>query len=186
MNAMNEKRFAVLVPLIPQEEEVQILLMKRPERETDPYSGQVCFPGGALEKDDCDMLDCALRESTEELGIPPEAVEIIAELDWQQTGFQHAVKPYVGWIEAPLKLKPNPAEVDKVLYLPARRVKPGLFRTRGHWVDPHGREREILSFQLSKHEVWGLTARILEHCFISGSAAGSVRQKTGNFPPHQE
>ena len=183
---MNEKRFAVLVPLIPQEEEVQILLMKRPERETDPYSGQVCFPGGALEKDDCDMLDCALRESTEELGIPPEAVEIIAELDWQQTGFQHAVKPYVGWIEAPLKLKPNPAEVDKVLYLPARRVKPGLFRTRGHWVDPHGREREILSFQLSKHEVWGLTARILEHCFISGSAAGSVRQKTGNFPPHQE
>ena len=183
---MNEKRFAVLVPLIPQEEEVQILLMKRPERETDPYSGQVCFPGGALEKDDCDMLDCALRESTEELGIPPEAVEIIAELDWQQTGFQHAVKPYVGWIEAPLELKPNPAEVDKVLYLPARRVKPGLFRTRGHWVDPHGREREILSFQLSKHEVWGLTARILEHCFISGSAAGSVRQKTGNFPPHQE
>jgi len=183
---MNEKRFAVLVPLILQEEEVQILLMKRPERETDPYSGQVCFPGGALEKDDCDMLDCALRESTEELGIPPEAVEIIAELDWQQTGFQHAVKPYVGWIEAPLELKPNPAEVDKVLYLPARRVKPGLFRTRGHWVDPHGREREILSFQLSKHEVWGLTARILEHCFISGSAAGSVRQKTGNFPPHQE
>ena len=186
MNAMNEKRFAVLVPLILQEEEVQILLMKRPERETAPYSGQVCFPGGALEKDDCDMLDCALRESTEELGIPPEAVEIIAELDWQQTGFQHAVKPYVGWIEAPLELKPNPAEVDKVLYLPARRVKPGLFRTRGHWVDPHGREREILSFQLSKHEVWGLTARILEHCFISGSAAGSVRQKTGNFPPHQE
>lgn len=186
MNAMNEKRFAVLVPLILQEEEVQILLMKRPERETDPYSGQVCFPGGALEKDDCDMLDCALRESTEELGIPPEAVEIIAELDWQQTGFQHAVKPYVGWIEAPLELKPNPAEVDKVLYLPARRVKPGLFRTRGHWVDPHGRERKILSFQLSQHEVWGLTARILEHCFISGSAAGSVRQKTGNFPPHQE
>ncbi len=183
MSAMNEKSFAVLVPLILQQEEVQILLMKRPERESDPYSGQVCFPGGALENEDGDMLDCALRESAEELGIPRDAVEIIAELDWQQTGFQHAVKPYVGWIESPLELKPNPAEVDKVLYLPARRIEPGLFQARGSWVDPQGREREILSFQLSEHEVWGLTARILEDCFISGSAADSVRQKAGNIPP---
>ena len=178
---MNEKRFAVLIPLILQRDEVQVLLMKRPERETDPYSGQVCFPGGAYEKEDCGMLDCALRESAEELGIPAESVELIAELDWQQTGLRHAVKPYVGWIKSPLKLKPNPAEVDKVLYLPAHRVQPGLFRTRGHWVDPRGREREILTFQLSRHEVWGLTARILEHCFISGSAADSVRHKIGGF-----
>lgn len=179
---MNEKRFAVLVPLILQRDEIQILLMKRPERETDPYSGQVCFPGGALESDDSDMLDCALRESGEELGIPAESVEIIGELDWQETGFRHLVKPFVGWIKLPLEIKPNPGEVDEVLYLPARDVEPGLFRTRGHWIDPGGKEKEILSFDLAHHEVWGLTARILEHCFISGPGAVSIRRKIQGFP----
>lgn len=178
---MNEKRFAVLVPLILQRDEVQILLMKRPERETDPYSGQVCFPGGALESEDRDLFDCALRESGEELGIPGKSVELIAELDWQETGFRHVVKPFVGWIESPFEIRPNPGEVDEVLYLPARKVEPVLFRTRGHWNDPSGKEREILSFDLAHHEVWGLTARILEHCFISGPGAASIRRKIQNF-----
>ena len=179
---MTEKKFAVLVPIIEHEDGPRILLMKRPERETDSYSGQVCLPGGALESDDGSLLDCALRETGEELGIPAESVEIIAELDWQETGFRHAVKPFVGWLATSPEIRPNPSEVEHVLYLPAARVEAGLFKKRGNWIDQGGEEREILTFELDGFEVWGLTARILEHGFISGSEAPGIREKIENFP----
>ena len=79
---MSSRRFAVLLPILAHDDGPRVLLMKRPERETDPYSGQVCLPGGALEVDDTSLLDCALREAGEELGIPAHSVEIISELQW--------------------------------------------------------------------------------------------------------
>ena len=95
--------------------------MKRPERETDPYSGQVCLPGGALEIDDASLLDCALREADEELGIPAHSVEIISELQWQETGFKHE-SGGIGF------MKP----VSKTTMLQARRSRMGCpCRSRG-------------------------------------------------------
>ena len=179
---MTEKKFAVLVPIIEHEDGPRILLMKRPERKTDSYSGQVCLPGGALESDDGSLLECALREAGEELGILADTVEIIAELDWQETGFRHAVKPFVGWLETPPEIRPNPAEVEHVLYLPTARVEAGLFKKRGEWIDPRGGKREILTFDLDGCEVWGLTARILEHGFISGSEAPGIQKRIKKFP----
>jgi len=178
---MTAKRFAVLVPILAHEDGPQVLLMKRPERETDPYSGQVCVPGGALESGDGSLLDCALREANEELGIEADSVRIIAELQWQETGFRHEVKPFVGWIEKPRRVRPNPDEVERVLYLPTSRLLPGLFKTRGYWKDARGREKEILTFELDGFEVWGLTARILEHGFISGPDAPAIQKRVNNF-----
>ena len=178
---MSSRRFAVLLPLLAHDDGPRVLLMKRPERETDPYSGQVCLPGGALEVDDTSLLDCALREANEELGIPAYSVEIISELRWQETGFKHEVKPFVGWIHNPPEIRPNPDEVEHVLYLPVSLIAPELFQERGTWTDAGGAKRELLTFRLDGYEVWGLTARILENGLNSGPEAVSIRRQIDTF-----
>lgn len=178
---MKTRRFAVLLPILAHEDGPRVLLMKRPERDTDRYSGQVCLPGGALEEEDAGLLDCALREANEELGIPAERVQIIAELQWQETGFRHEVKPFVGWISDPPEIRPNPGEVEDVLYLPISRLTSDLFQPRGTWTDARGEKRELLTFRLEAYEVWGLTARILEDCFLTGRGAREIRAKVDIF-----
>jgi 8-oxo-dGTP pyrophosphatase MutT (NUDIX family) len=156
----SSREFAVLVPLLDHEGEECVLLTKR--LETLPkYSGQVAFPGGAREPQDENLEETALRETEEEVGIPPQAVRILRELAWQETALAHRVKPFVGKVEGPYTLRPEPREVERLLYLPSARLNPELFSIRGTFVDSNQQSRNIYTFSLDGCEVWGLTARIL-------------------------
>ncbi len=155
-----------------------MLLTKRPDH-LKRYAGQVALPGGAFEPTDESLQFTALRETHEEVGIPPEAVEIYRELDWQRTTLGHAVKPFVGRVRQPVTLIPDADEVETILYLPVERISPRLFEvgvTRGDAataseVPPRQRApslaSEFLRFSLDGHVVWGLTARILHAAFIA-------------------
>lgn len=161
--------FAVLVALLEVEGEECILLTKRPEHPRDPYSGQICLPGGALEASDASLADCALREAREEVGIDPSQVKLSCELDWHETSLHHRVKPFVGHVRPPYRIVPSSTEVEKILYLPLRGVCRRMFARRGTWQGSDGVEQDILSFKLEGHEVWGLTARIL-YDYLFGEA----------------
>ena len=143
-----------------------MLLCVRPERESDTFSGQVCFPGGAREPEDDSLSACALRETHEELGIAPERVELLAELDWHRTGLGHRVKPFAGRVDPDTPLRLNPNEVQTTLELPTDRIVEDLFQVRGQATAPDGRVHKIHTFDLDGHEVWGLTARILRAYFL--------------------
>jgi len=169
------REHAVLVPLIGSGDESRIVLIRRPERPEDHYSGHICFPGGAREASDASLLDCALREAREELGIDPARVEVFAELDWRRSSIHHRVKPFAGRIRGPWAVDPSPDEVETVLYLPAARVGEGLFETRA-WRAEDGRELVTYRFDLDGFEVWGLTARILrDFCLESPEFARAIR-----------
>ena len=155
------RQFAVLIPLVKRDDEDHVLLIKRLERPDDPYSGQVCLPGGAHEASDASLTACALREAEEEVGISPAQVEILEEINWQETSLGHRVKAFAGRVRAPLEIRLSPTEVEKVLYLPVRNVDRDLFQVRGQWRDATHHMHTVLTFQLDGHEVWGLTARIL-------------------------
>ena len=158
--------FAVLVPLLFYGGRETILLTKR--LDTLPqYPGQVCFPGGACDPGDRDLFETALRETEEEVGIARERITLLEELAWQMTGLGHRVKPFLARVE-PGPVSPNPAEVDRVLYLPVERLTADLFRERGIWRDPNGGEHRVHTFDLDGFEVWGLTARILRERFGGG------------------
>jgi 8-oxo-dGTP pyrophosphatase MutT (NUDIX family) len=163
--------FAVILLVLERGGADHVILAKRPERASDPYSGQVCLPGGAREPGDASLAACALREAEEELGIPPARVEIIAELDWHQTSLHHRIKPFAGRVAGSSPLSPNPDEVERVLYLPLRRLRLELFQPRGVWRDRRGVEHVLHGFELDGLVVWGLTARVL-HTFFFESAAG--------------
>ncbi len=75
-NTQIEKRASVLIPLLESEGELFVLLTQR-SKQLRSHAGQVSFPGGKQDTQDANSLETALRETHEEIGLPPENVEII-------------------------------------------------------------------------------------------------------------
>lgn len=150
---------AVLVPLFEAEAEAHVVLTKRPE--TMPtHQGEVSFPGGGMRAGvDATPLDAALRETEEEIGLPPAAVEIVAELDTLATvGSRFTITPFVGLVDSLPRLVPHPGEVVKVLEVPlSALLEDGAFHEE-FWGSP---DRAISFFELPGETVWGATARVL-------------------------
>ena len=159
------REFAVLIPLLTRNGRECVLLTKRPDT-LKRYSGQVSLPGGAREPADQSLWDTALRETCEEVGIPPEAVEALDELDWFQTSLGDRIKPFVGRVRENQPVVAAPDEVECILYLPTSQIGDDLFRRDSRWTDHDGKQHEVYEFDLDGHRVWGLTARILYAAFV--------------------
>ena len=90
--------YAVLVPLVERPEGLCLLYEVRASSLDARQPGEVCFPGGRMEAGE-DPVACALRETWEELAIPPEKVEVVARLDFltHQGGF--VMYPVLGVVD---------------------------------------------------------------------------------------
>ena len=102
---------AVLVPLLEKAGEWHVLVTQR-TNEVQHHRGQISFPGGACDTDDASLQATALRETYEEIGVPPAAVEVLGLLDDMWTSSRFAITPVVGVIPYPFAFRLNPAEVE--------------------------------------------------------------------------
>lgn len=138
-----------------------ILFIKRTERVAH-HKGQISFPGGIVETWDGSRLETALREAREEIGLLPEAVEILGTLDDTETSATpFIITPFVGLVRAPVTYTPDGREAEKVLELPlAAFLDPANFRVE-HW-ERGGRLRPVYFYDVEGEVVWGATARILK------------------------
>jgi 8-oxo-dGTP pyrophosphatase MutT (NUDIX family) len=152
---------AVLVPLFEAGGETRVVLTRRPD--TMPsHRGDVAFPGGKVQPEmDPTLLDAALREAEEEVGLPRRAVEIVAELETISTvTSRFLVAPFVGVLAAPPELRPDPREVERVFDVAlSELMADGVHRVE-HW-GTGVLTRHVHIFELEDETVWGLTARIL-------------------------
>jgi 8-oxo-dGTP pyrophosphatase MutT (NUDIX family) len=149
---------AVLVPIVWHRDAPAILLTLRSAALT-AHAGQVAFPGGRLEPGETAEA-AALREAAEEVGLDPRLPELVGELPEHHTGTGFRVTPVVAFLDPPLVLTPDPAEVQAVFELPLatvldpaapqRRRSEFRGRMRDYWVWPH-----------DDHLIWGATAVIL-------------------------
>lgn len=159
------RRAAVLVPLYQQEGEIWLLLTRRTDL-VAVHKGQISFPGGAVEPGDADAREAALRETWEELGIRPEDVEVLGQLDDVTTvvsGF--VIRPYVGRIPHPYDLRPAQEEIAEIIPAPLGFfLDPRNLRTEPR--EREGRRELVYFYDYGPHVVWGATARIL-HRFTS-------------------
>ena len=155
---------AVLVPIYYKEGQYYILFTQRTERVKE-HKGQISFPGGAYQEGDKTLLDTALRESAEEIGLAPDDVEILGELDDTVTaGSNYIVTPFVGLIPWPYKFKVDGWETGEIIEVPI-----SALLDRGS----QRQETEVIGvkainsyfYHYGGRVIWGATARIL-HQFL--------------------
>ena len=115
---------AVLIPLIFRQGEYYLLFQKRAAHIRQ--GGDICFPGGGFEEEhDKTFLDTALRETYEEIGIKPEDVNVIGQLDTMVAPIGAVIEIYVGVIDEEVlqrDLNLN-EEVEKVVLVPMTQLK---------------------------------------------------------------
>lgn len=157
------KPAAVLLPLLPAPEGWQVLLIRR-SMEVEAHRGQIGCPGGRREPTDASPLATALRETDEELGIPPEQVRVLGGLPCHvtsTTGFQ--IHPFVGILSPDPVLRPDPREVAGVLTVPlAFFLDPAHHEIRP-MVMKDGVTHPVHFYTWGEDTIWGATAAILHH-----------------------
>ena len=103
---------SVLVPIVTHGAGLTVLFTQRTAH-LRAHSGQVSFPGGRAEPEDASPEFTALRETQEEIGLPPERVEVLARMPEYLTRTGYRVTPVVGLVVPPLELAPDPREVGR-------------------------------------------------------------------------
>ncbi len=149
---------AVLVPIIWHAEAPAILLTLRAAT-LSAHAGQVAFPGGRIEPGETAEA-AALREAAEEVGLDPRLPVIAGTLPEHITGTGFRVTPVVAFLDPPLTLTPDPAEVAEVFELPLATVLDPAAPQRQS-LEQDGRVREFWAWPHEHHHVWGATARML-------------------------
>ncbi len=154
---------AVLVPLLQQRGAWHVLFIHRAANHHDPHSGQVAFPGGQQEPGDATLVATALRETEEELGLPPQEVEVLGALPPHRTVTNFCVTPVVGRIPWPLPLRPAPAEVSRAFTVPLTWLAdPAHRETRARRLRADLPPIQAVFFQPYEGEIiWGATARMV-------------------------
>jgi 8-oxo-dGTP pyrophosphatase MutT (NUDIX family) len=148
---------AVLVPLHGWPDNPGLVFTER-RGDLRRHAGEVSFPGGRRDPGE-ELVETALREAEEEIGLDRKRVEIAGGLPpvgTFVTGYK--IHPYVGLIEEGLRFEPNPAEVESVLVASLEDLKAGYGKRR---VVRRGMPFKGDSYQVGDALIWGATARIL-------------------------
>jgi 8-oxo-dGTP pyrophosphatase MutT (NUDIX family) len=150
---------AVLVPLFDEGGETHVVLTRRAQH-LRSHKGEVSFPGGGQDPGE-DLRDTALREAHEETGLDPATVEIFGELDHLTTiSSRSFIVPYVAALPGRPDLRPNEAEVERILYVPlAELLLDEVFREERWGVPPL--DRPITFFEIVGDTIWGATGAML-------------------------
>ena len=115
----SNRSYAVLVPLVARDEGYDVLYEVR-ARTLHRQPGEVCFPGGRMEPGETPE-ECALRETWEELGIPPQSVRLLGRLDFIAHRANFLMWPILGVVDGGAlspRLRPKPAEVEEFFLVP--------------------------------------------------------------------
>jgi 8-oxo-dGTP pyrophosphatase MutT (NUDIX family) len=150
---------AVLVPIVAHPGGLTVLFTQRTTH-LKAHSGQVSFPGGRAEPHDATPELTALRETEEEIGLRPDAVEVLARLPDYCTRTGYCVTPVVGLLTPPLALAPDAREVAEVFEVPLA----FLLDARNHRRETRefqGRSVGFYSIPYGDRYIWGATAGML-------------------------
>jgi 8-oxo-dGTP pyrophosphatase MutT (NUDIX family) len=157
LDAHGRTEAAVLVPMHGWPESPGLVFTER-KSDLKRHAGEISFPGGRRDGDE-ELLDTALREAEEEIGLARDNVEIVGALPPIGTFVtNYKVHPFVGLIDEGMRFEPNPSEVESVLVaslddLVAAYAKRRLVR--------RGVPIKTDTYEISDKLIWGATARIL-------------------------
>jgi 8-oxo-dGTP pyrophosphatase MutT (NUDIX family) len=151
---------AVLIPLYQADGQYNIIFIKR-TMTVKTHQGQISFPGGMQDRGDKTLRDTALREAEEEIGLRPEDVNILGELDDEiTTTSNYIVTPFVATIPWPYHFTVNKNEVVRTISMPIAVLMDKDCRKPETEIS-NGEKVESFAYYYRGTRIWGATARIL-------------------------
>lgn len=161
MPGQTARQAAVLVLLYPGPEGLTVLLTER-NRNLRKHAGQLSFPGGGAEPADSSLLETALRETREELGIDSAQIEYWTTLHpIYVSPSNYLVHPFVAFAPVLPAVRPNSDEVAAVLAVPLAHLLRLESFVCEEW-EVGGQRRPVPHFCFRPHKIWGATAIILD------------------------
>jgi 8-oxo-dGTP pyrophosphatase MutT (NUDIX family) len=160
MDVHGGKDAAVLVPLFEHDGLHAVFTRRRDDLRR--HAGEISFPGGRRDDGEA-LLDCALREAHEEVGLPQDAVQVVGALPPTPTFVtNYAIYPFVGLIEPGFAWVLQQTEVAEVLELRLDDLSAGYGERR---LVRRGIPFRTPTYETGGHVIWGATARILNDLF---------------------
>lgn len=153
------RQAAVMVPLVPREDGIRVLLTQRTAHLSD-HACQVSFPGGRVEPDDENREHTALRETEEEIGLAGRHINVLGRLQDYEIPSGFRITPVVGWVEPPFEVTPDPFEVAAIFEAPLECfLDPDRYQRRDFNFE--GRHRHYMAIPYEGRYIWGATAAML-------------------------
>lgn len=173
-------KYSLFLPIIEKENELHLMFEVR-SHTMRRQPGEVCFPGGKMDRDDQGPMHTAVREASEELGVRPGAMSDVYSFGQMISPFGMKIEAYVGLLHCEEKeLAPNPDEVAEVFTVPLQyfvehdpsvhyvqmEIKPDPdfpyhLISNGEDYEWQARKYEEYFYQYNDRVIWGLTARVL-------------------------
>lgn len=151
---------AVLVPVLAGLDGEATLVLTRRHADMRRHAGEISFPGGRRDDGDATLIDTALREAHEEIGLSPARVEIAGALPATSTFVtRYAIQPFVGLVSGTASWTRSPLEVAEILELPLgelARSRTEIELTRRGFTFQTG------AYVIADLTIWGATARIVD------------------------
>ena len=165
LNPDSLRKAAVLIPVTRPEHagkqcsRSEVVLTLRSEN-LSSHPGQISLPGGSIEPEDADITAAALREAEEEIGLPPENVEVLGPLGPMALPSGFLVTPVVGVIPPNPEFTPCSREVADIFQTPLALIldTDAYIHSSYHHA---GAKRRTLELPHNKYRIWGATAAIL-------------------------
>lgn len=173
---------ALIVRTAPRD--LELLFIERPISPSDPWSGHIAFPGGRRNAGE-EMLDTAMRETKEEVGIDlPRNGVLLGRLDDIQPtrgGPQLAVAAFVFAVPEDTVVRAQPREVAQTFWVPIPHLADPRSAAEHLHILEHGDPQSFPAVSYKGHVIWGLTYRMLMQ-FLEIARMAKGDSGTGNRP----
>jgi 8-oxo-dGTP pyrophosphatase MutT (NUDIX family) len=157
----NPRKAAVIALFYPDEQNKTTFLLTKRASYNGTHSAQISFPGGKVDQEDNSILQTALRELEEEVGVIRNSVEIVRQLsDTYIPPSNFMVTPFIGFVNEKPKLTPN-EEVAKLIEIEAAALLSEDNISSIVMETSYMKEIEVPCFRFYNHIVWGATAMML-------------------------
>jgi 8-oxo-dGTP pyrophosphatase MutT (NUDIX family) len=150
---------SVLVGIVDREPGATVILTLR-SADMPTHAGQIAFPGGRMDARDATVIDAALREADEEIGLAPSHVTPIGLIDSYRTRTGFRIVPVLAIVAPPFTIQPQEREVADVFEVPLGFLMNASNHQR-HSREWEGRLRHFYAMPYGERYIWGVTAGIL-------------------------
>ena len=153
------KPAAVLVPIVERDGQYNVIFTRR-SFYLRAHAGQISFPGGRIDEVDENIVQTAIREAYEEIGLEEKFISPIGMGDNYLSGTNYLITPIIAKIDPNAKFIANKGEVDEIFEIPFNNVfNKDNFEIREYHLQKI--PRKFYAFNYKKYLIWGVTAGLI-------------------------